>query len=143
MSITISGHITEPGQPESGFMIDPAGETFTQWGAGTEVLANRTPYVEAMLQGLTECSDYFDQEGTPAAPDLGEGTEFGRKRQQLAVQLLLIATGMFWLEADEEMRANYLADAHDTILAQPHLLQLPERERLQTYFPALALPSSF
>ena len=81
-------------------------------------------------------SDLFKAgvEGTNKKP-----TEIARKTQELAVVLLRLANGLSWDEAELEMQGNYWLDARETILANPHLLSLPERERLTPRFPQLAV----
>lgn len=66
-------------------------------------------------------------------------TEYTERREKLAEFLcdLVYGTGA-WAEVDEDTLLNYRLDADDIIKANPHLLSLEERERLQHLIPELA-----
>lgn len=71
---------------------------------------------------------------------VGPDTEYGTKIERLALSLIqLLHPGCSSLaQAPENLRVNYRLDARDIIHANPHLLTLPERERLVRFIPELA-----
>lgn len=69
---------------------------------------------------------------------LSEGTEYTERREKLAEFLCDLVYGDgAWAEVDEDTLLNYRLDADDIIKANPHLLSLEERERLQYLIPEL------
>lgn len=67
-------------------------------------------------------------------------TEYVERRESLARFLLELVYGDgAWAEADKDLILNYRLDADDIIKANPHLLSLEERERLEDLIPELAM----
>lgn len=67
-------------------------------------------------------------------------TEYVQRRDKLARFLCDLVYGEgAWIEADHDLILNYRLDADDIIKANPHLLSLAERERLEHLIPELAL----
>lgn len=67
-------------------------------------------------------------------------TEYWERREALARFLLDLVYGDgAWVEADKDLILNYRLDADDIIKANPHLLSLEERERLEHLIPELKL----
>ena len=65
-------------------------------------------------------------------------TEYVQRREALARFLLDLVYGDgAWVEADKDLILNYRLDADDIIKANPHLLSLEERERLEHLIPEL------
>lgn len=68
------------------------------------------------------------------------GSEYVQRREALARFLCDLVYGHGkWNEADADLKLNYRLDADDIIKANPHLLSLGERERLQFEIPELRL----
>lgn len=68
-------------------------------------------------------------------------TEYTERREKLARFLCDLVYGEgYWIEAESDLILNYRLDADDIIKANPHLLSLEERERLQHLIPELAYP---
>lgn len=82
-----------------------------------------------------------DPKQDPKVPKpLSPGGEYVERRDRLARFLLDLVYGEgAWNEADADRHLNYRLDADDIIKANPHLLSLEERERLDKYHPELAL----
>ena len=69
----------------------------------------------------------------------GAGTEYGDKRDRLALLLYELYRGpRGWEQADEVLKSHYVADADATLQNLPHLLSMGERDRLAELLPALA-----
>lgn len=67
-------------------------------------------------------------------------TEYWERREALAEFLCDLVYGDgAWKTADSDLILNYRLDADDIIKANPHLLSLEERERLEGIIPELAL----
>lgn len=65
-------------------------------------------------------------------------TEYVQRRDRLAGFLCDLVYGKgTWVEADHDLILNYRLDADDIIKANPHLLSLTERERLEHLIPEL------
>ncbi|WP_026821118.1 hypothetical protein [Arthrobacter castelli] len=70
----------------------------------------------------------------------GDGTEYAHKQAQLAVFLHELVYGPgTWERADADTAYNYLLDGDDILRSMPHLLSGPERDRLETIIPAVAI----
>ena len=79
---------------------------------------------------------------TATAKTIGLGTEYGDKVADLAFDLAKLPYP--WIQswsdlADPGTVDNYWQDAAEIIRAYPHLLSLPERERLTPVFPEVAI----
>lgn len=102
-----------------------------------------TTYVEGRAYSCFG-SDYTRIIG-PLHPDevggIGPGTEYGDKVAGLAFNLAKMAYPYMksWADEEPEIEENYLADADGIIRAYPHLLSLPERERLAPLFAEVAI----
>ena len=67
-----------------------------------------------------------------------KGTEYTERREKLARFLCDLVYGDgAWVEAEADLILNYRLDADDIIKANPHLLSLTERERLEHLIPEL------
>lgn len=64
---TIKGTITGPDGFVTEFLLHPGLGSWSQWGGvPRESLGERVDYLDAMQQGLSEHSDYFNQEDEEA-----------------------------------------------------------------------------
>lgn len=109
-------------KPERGYMVWMPDVTGGGW-------------YPVIYYSLGDAMDFVTQEYCAAA----RGTEYVERREMLARFLcdLVYGTG-YWVEAESDVILNYRLDADDIIKANPHLLSLEERERLQHIIPELA-----
>ena len=69
-------------------------------------------------------------------------SEYVERREKLARFLCDLVYGEgAWVEAESDVILNYRLDADDIIKANPHLLSLGERERLEHIIPELTYPT--
>lgn len=100
--------------------------------------------VTAEGKSYTRIGHHYTPALGPIHPDelggLGLGTEYGDKVAELAFTLAKLPyPGMeSWADVEPHIVDNYYADAEEIIKGYPHLLSLPERERLAPIFPQVA-----
>jgi hypothetical protein len=83
---------------------------------------------------IGDAMDYARQENCEAS----KRTEYVERRETLARFLCDLVYGDgAWVEAESDLILNYRLDADDIIKANPHLLSLEERERLEHLIPEL------
>lgn len=71
--------------------------------------------------------------------EASKSTEYTERREKLARFLCDLVYGDgAWVEAETDLILNYRLDADDIIKANPHLLSLTERERLEHLIPELS-----
>lgn len=93
---------------------------------------------------LRHGSDYTRVTG-PLHPNevggTGLGTEYGDKVADLAFSLAKLPYPWMesWADVEPHYVDNYTADAEEIIRAYPHLLSLPERERLGLVYSEVAI----
>ena len=83
-------------------------------------------------------------EATATAEEVGGidlGTEYGDKVAELAFELAKLPYPWMtsWADVEPELVDNYMMDAAEIIRSYPHLLSLPERERLAPLYPEVAI----
>lgn len=86
------------------------------------------------FESLDDALEFARQDSCEAA----KSTEYVERREKLARFLCDLVYGDgAWVEAETDLILNYRLDADDIIKANPHLLSLDERERLEHLIPEL------
>lgn len=100
--------------------------------------------VTAEGKTFTRVGSAYTRTPGPLHPDelggIGLGTEYGDKVADLAFSLAKLPYPFMesWADIEPHIVDYYKADAEEIIRAYPHLLSLPERERLAPIFPEVA-----